>query len=614
MIRPLSRRCVNQCARVILALSFAITWSATSFAAEKRHGMSVFGELKYAADFKHFDYVNPNAPKGGKISTIGGLTFDSFNPFILKGDAAAGITTFTFDSLMVSADDEPASAYGLVAHSAEVADDKMSVTFYLRPEAKFANGSPITSDDVVFTLEVLRKKGHPGYRIALRDVVKAEALDAHKVRYTFKGTLVRDLPLLVAGLPILSKAYYDKIDFSRAKLIAPLGSGPYRLADYKANSYILYRRRDDYWAKDLPVNRGRFNFDEIVLRYYKDRTAGFLGLTSGEYDLREEFTSKRWATDYGFPAIKDGRVKRETLTDATPSGTQGWFLNTRRAKFADRRVRKALGYAFDFQWSNKNLFYGLYDRTTSYFENSPMKAVGKPSAEEVALLEPFRARLPKSVFGEAYVPPVSNASGRDRNLLRQAHVLLNKAGYVMKDGRRVNAKGEVLNIEFLRSEAGFDRIIVPFINNLKALGIAANIRPADAAQYERRLKAFDFDIIIQRYVMSKTPGVELRSYFSSQTANIQGSRNLAGIKDPAVDALIDRVMGAATRKDLDVAVKAMDRVLRANHYWVSHWFKASHNIAYWNKFSRPAVKPKYARGILDTWWYDEKKAKKTAAR
>ncbi|HUS96436.1 MAG TPA: extracellular solute-binding protein [Hyphomicrobiaceae bacterium] len=596
------------------ALLIAATFVLPAQSVERRHGMSIFGELKYGPDFQHFAYVNPSAPKGGKISSIGGLAFDSFNPFILKGAPAAAITAFTFDSLMASADDEPASVYGLVAHSVEVADDKRSVTFYMRPEAKFADGSPITAADVAFTIEILRSKGHPGYRIALADVEKAEVIDPLTVRYTFRGDLIRDLPLLVAGLPILSKAYYDKIDFSRTSLVAPLGSGPYTLSDYKANSYITYRRRDDYWAKDLPVNKGRYNFDEIVLRYYKDRTAGFLGLTSGEYDLREEFTSKTWATDYNFPALADGRVKRETLPDATPSGTQGWFLNTRRAKFSDKRVRMALGLAFDFEWSNKNLFYGLYQRTTSYFENSPMKAVGKPTPGELALLEPHRAKLPKSVFGEVYVPPVSDASGRDRTLLRKAHVLLTEAGYKMQNGRRVNAKGEVLNVEFLRVESGFDRIIVPFINNLKALGIEASIRPVDSAQYETRLKSFDFDIIIQRYIMSKTPGVELRSYFSSKTADVSGSRNLAGIKDPVIDALIDEVMGAKSRAKLDDAVKAIDRVLRSGNYWVSHWFKASHNIAYWDKFSRPAVKPKFARGILDTWWYDAEKVKKLEAR
>jgi len=576
--------------------------------AEKRHGLSIFGDLKYPHDFKHFEYVNPNAPKGGKFSTLGGLTFDSFNPFILRGDVASGVAGLTFDTLMVSASDEPASMYGLVAHSVELADDRKSVTFHLRPEARFSDGSPLTAEDVVFSFNTLKEKGHPRYRIALRDIVNVEAIDEYTVRYTFQGDLVRDLPLLVAGLPIMSKAYYDKVDFSMTTLTPPLGSGPYQLTDHKSNSYVRYTRRDDYWAKGLPVNIGRLNFDELEFVYVPDRTSGFLRFTSGDYDFREEFTSKRWATEYTFPALKDGRVKRETLPDNTPSGTQGWFINTRRAKFADPRVRRALDYAFDFEWSNKNLFFGLYERTTSYFENSPMKATGKPSPEELELLEPFRDKLPKEVFDEVYVPPVSDSSGRDRGLLREAHRLLNEAGFEMKGGKRLDKDGNPFTIEFLRAETGFDRIISPFVSNLKALGIDAQIRPADPAQYERRLKSFDFDIIIQRYVMSLTPGVELRGYFTSQVANVEGSRNLAGISDPAVDALIDKIMGAESRAEVDVAVKALDRVLRAGHYWISHWYKASHNVAYWDKFGRPEIKPKYARGVIDLWWYDPEKA------
>jgi microcin C transport system substrate-binding protein len=578
--------------------------------AEKRHGISIFGDLKYPHDFKHFEYVNPNAPKGGRFSTLGGLTFDSFNPFILRGDVASGVAGLTFDTLMVSASDEPASMYGLVAHSVELADDRKYVTFYLRPEARFSDGSPLTAEDVVFTFNTLKEKGHPRYRIALRDIVNVEAPDKHTVRYSFEGDLVRDLPLLVAGLPIISKAYYEKVDFTMTTLTPPLSSGPYALTDHKSNSYVRYTRRDDYWAKDLPVNIGRLNFDEVEFVYVPDRTSGFLRFTSGDYDFREEFTSKRWATEYTFPALKDGRVKRETLPDNTPSGTQGWFINTRRAKFADPRVRRALDYAFDFEWSNKNLFFGLYERTTSYFENSPMKAMGKPSPEELELLEPFRDKLPKEVFGEVYVPPVSDSSGRDRGLLREAHRLLNEAGFEMKGGKRLDKDGKPFTIEFLRAETGFDRIISPFVSNLKALGIDAQIRPADPAQYERRLKSFDFDIIIQRYVMSLTPGVELRGYFTSQVANVEGSRNLAGISDPVVDALIDKIMGAKSREELDVAVKALDRVLRVGHYWISHWYKASHNVAYWDKFGRPEIKPKYARGVIDLWWYDPEKAAK----
>ena len=599
----------------VLASGLTATTFAPATAAEKRHGISTFGDLKYPADFKHFEYVNPNAPKGGRISTTptgGSLSFDSFNPFILKGDAASGLGLL-FDSLVSSSGDEPDAAYGLVAHAIEVADNKMSATFYMRPEAKFSDGTQVTADDVVFSFNALKEKGHPQYRFVLRDVVKAEALDKHTVRYSFKGALVRDLPLTVGGLSILSKTYYETRDFTKTTLDeAPLGSGPYLLSDHRSNAYVSYRRRNDYWAKDLPVNVGRYNFDEIRYNYAKDRTASFIAFTGGEYDLREEFTSKRWATEYSFPAVKDGRVKLLTLPDQNPSGTQGWFLNTRRKKFSDPRVRRALGYAFDFEWSNKNLFYGLYNRTASYFENSQLKATGKPTPEELALLGPFKDQLPAGVLDSVETPPVSDGSGRDRKLLREADKLLRSAGYTMKGGKRVNAAGEQLSFEFIRVESAFDRIISPFIKNLRALGIESRIRPVDSAQYERRRKSFDYDIAIQRYVMSKTPGIELRGYFSSRTADIDGSQNLSGIKNPVVDALIDKAISAKSRQELTTVARALDRVLRAYNFWVPHWYKAAHNIAYWDKFARPKVKPKYARGILDTWWYDPEKAAKLA--
>lgn len=583
-------------------------------AAERTHGLSIFGDLKYPADFKHFDYVNPDAPKGGRMATIGGLAFDSFNPFILKGDQATGLSLL-FDSLMASSSDEPNSAYGLVAHSVERSDDGKSITFFMRPEARFSDGTPVTAEDVVFSFNILKEKGHPVYRFGIADVAKAEALDQHTVKYTFGNARARDLPLTVAGLPILSKAYYDKVDFTKTSLEPPLGSGGYLLTDYKPNSFVQYTRRKDYWANALPVNVGRYNFDTLRFNYYKDRTAWFLGLTSGEYDFGEEFFSKRWATEYNFPAVKDGRVKMLTLQDNTPSGTQGWFFNTRREKFSDPRVRRAIGYAFDFEWSNKNLFYLLYNRSVSYFQNGEgLMAEGKPSPAELALLEPHRAKLPPEVFGEVETPPVSDGSGRDRTLLREADNLLSAAGWILKDRKRVNAKGEQFTIEFLNDSPSFDRIISPFITNLRLLGIDANIRPVDAPQFQRRVKSFDFDIATARFVMSLTPGNELINYFSSQTADAPGSRNLAGIKDPAVDALLEEVMEAKTRDELNVAVRALDRVLRSGNYWVPHWNKASHNLAFWDRFSSPELKPKYARGVLDTWWFDEAKAARIANR
>ncbi len=598
---------------LVAVLAVALSGAA---GAEPRHGLSIFGDLKYPADFKHFEYVNPDAPKGGRASQIGtaGLTtFDSFNAFILKGDAAQGLS-LVFDSLMVRADDEPDAVYGLVAETADVADDKMSVTFKLRPEAKFADGTALTAEDVVFSFDTLKAKGHPAYAFPLRDVSRAEALDAQTVRYTFTGSLVRDLPITVATLPVLSKAYYTANDFEKTSLDRPLGSGPYKIGAFKAGTYVTYVRRDDYWAKDLPVMRGLHNFDEVRYEYYRDRTLELENLLAGNFDLREEFTSKDWATGYDKPQVKDGRVLLQTIPDERPSGAQGFFINTRREKFKDVRVREALGLAFDFEWSNKNLFFGLYTRTASYFENSDLKAVGEPSAEELALLAPFRDKLPAAVFGPPVSPPVTDASGNNRAQLRQATKLLMEAGWQQTPQGLRNAKGELFSVEVLIDSPSFERIVAPYIKNLKAIGVDATMRRVDAAQYERRLKDFDFDLTTQRYALRLTPGVELKTYWGSQAAATTGSFNLAGIADPVLDQLIDKIITAKSRDELRTATRAADRVLRAGHYWVPQWYKGAHNLAFWNKFSWPAVKPKYERGATETWWYDAEKAKALTQR
>ncbi|MGB0057709.1 MAG: extracellular solute-binding protein [Methyloceanibacter sp.] len=587
----------------------------TAFASEAKHGLSAFGDLAYPADFQHFNYVNPEAPKAGSFSLIGWggvTTFDSLNNYILKGDAAQGLELL-FDTLMTRAADEPDAVYGLVASSAEVADDGLSVTFKLRPEAKFSDGSPLTADDVVFSFEMLKTKGHPIYSQMLADVVKAEALDPHTVRYTFKGSLVRDLPLTVAGLPIFSKAYYSTHDFAATTLDPPLGSGPYVIGDVKQGRTISYKRDPNYWGKDLPVNRGRWNFDEIRFEYFRDRTEGMEGFKAGAYDFREEFTSKVWATEYDFPAIRARKVKKEVLPDETPSGTQGFFLNTRREQLKDPLVRQALDLAFDFEWTNRNLFYSLYTRTQSYFENSTMKAEGEPSAAERSLLEGLGHPVSPEALGAVYVPPVTDGSGNNRDRLQEAGELLDQASWTVKNGVRVNDKGEPLKLEILNFEPAFERVTAPFVKNLQLLGIEASMRIVDPAQYQRRLKSFDFDITTERYQMRNTPGVELRSYFGSDAAKMDGSLNLAGINDPAVDALVERVIAAKNREELETAARALDRVLRAGHYWVPHWYKASNSIAYWDKFSRPETKPRFDRGILDTWWYDGAKAAKLTA-
>ena len=577
-----------------------------------RHGLSAFGDLKYPASFAHFNYVNPQAPKGGRITTLGTggtITFDSLNAYILKGEPAQRLDLL-FDSLMVRAFDEPDAVYGLLAETADLADDRMSVTFTLRSDAAFSDGTPVRAHDVKASFDLLKTKGHPRYQISLRDVDDCTVIDDRTVRYAFSGKNVRDLPMTVAALPVFSKAFYDTNDFAKSSLLPPLGSGPYRIKEFKQGSFITYELRDDYWAKDLPVNRGRFNFGEIKLLYFRDRTAELEALKAGVLDLREEFTSKHWATEYDLDAVKQGRLIKATLPDETTSGAQGFFINMRRDKFADPRTREALGLAFDFEWSNANLFYNLYKRTGSFFENSDLKASGKPGAAELALLEPHRNGLPEEVFDVPHVSPVSDGSGQDRNLLRKANTLLKAAGWQRKGKQLVARDGKPFTVEFLIFAPTFERIIAPYVRNLRLLGIEASIRQVEAAQYQERLKNFDFDISTQRYTMSETPGVELRAFFHSSTADTPGSFNMSGLKSPAVDALIEHAMQASSRAELDVAARALDRVLRAQHLWVPHWYKGSHNIVHWDLFGRPDIKPAYTRGVLDTWWVDAEKATK----
>ena len=605
-------------ARTALLALAGLVLAAGGVAAEEKHGLSMFGDLKYPPDFPYFDYVNPNAPKGGKVSQVGPggtLTFDSFNNFILKGDRAQGLD-LVYDTLMTRALDEPDAVYGLVAKSADVAADGMSAVFKLRPEAKFADGSPVTADDVVFSFDALKSKGHPSYRIVLRDVEKAEAIDRQTVKFSFKGDLVKSLPMEVALLPVLPRAFYATQNFEETWLERPLGSGPYRVGQFSQGRYVSYERREDYWAKDLPVNRGRFNFDEVRYDYFRDRTLELEALFSKTIDFREEFTSKDWATGYDKPMVADGRVVRASLPDETPSGAQGFFLNTRRPLFQDVRVRQALDLAFDFEWSNRNLFFGLYQRTASFFENSDMKATGRPPPEELALLEPFKDQLPASVFAEVYVPPVTDASGIPRENLRKAQALLKEAGWAVdpKDRRLKNANGQPFEFEILLDAAAFERIAGPYVKNLKAIGITANMRRVDPAQFELRMKTFDFDMTIERFSLRLTPGIELKNFWGSEAAKTDGSFNLAGISSPAVDALADRILKAQSRAELVTAARALDRVLRAGHYWVPHWYKAAHHLAFWNKFSWPDVKPKYDRGALTTWWYDPGKAAKLSAQ
>ena len=585
---------------------------------DERHGMSAFGDLKYPPDFRHFDYVEPGAPKGGVFSQVGStrqynqnfLTFNSLNAYILKGDGAQGME-LTFASLMARASDEPDAMYGLAARAVAVAPDGLTYRFFLRPEARFHDGSRILAADVAFSLTTLKEKGHPIIHQLLRDMTEVEAVGEETVAVRFAPKRGRDVPLFVAGLPIFSRAYYANRPFDESTLDAPLGSGPYKVGRFEVGRYIEYARVRDWWGTNLPVNVGQNNFDTVRYEFYRDRDVAFEGFTGQSYLFREEFTSRVWATRYDFPAIRDHRVKREVLPDETPSGAQGWFINTRRETFRHPKLREALNYAFDFEWTNKSLMYDSYQRTHSVFQNSDMMAKGPPSSEELALLEPFRGRVPDEVFGEPFVPPVTDGSGQDRALLRKAAQLLKEAEFPIKNGRLVDARGKRVTIEFLIDEPTFQPHHMLFIKNLNLLGINASLRMVDPVQYRARVNDFDFDLTVQRFSFSTLPGETLRSYFSSQAASTKGSYNLAGIADPAIDALVDAVIAANTRAELVTAARALDRVIRAGRYWVPHWYKASHWIACWDVFGRPATKPRYARGIPETWWYDRDKAGKT---
>ncbi len=574
------------------------------------HGVSAFGDLKYPAGFARFDYVNPDAPVGGVFSTgFGGGTFDSLNTHILKGNPAIGMG-LTFDSLMTGADDEADSIYGLVARSIEYPADRLWAAFELRQEARFSDGSPVTAEDLVFTFEILRDKGHPSFRLQLAAVTGVTAEGPLRVRYDFHPEAPRrDLPMTVAGLPILSKAYYQTRDFTESTLEAPLASGPYMVEKAVPNRTITYRRREDYWGWHLPVNRGRWNYGRIRFEYFRDRSASFEAFKAGAYTFNEEFWSKLWATGYDFPALRRGDVVRETIPDNTPSGSQGYWFNLRRKKFQDPKVREAISIAFDFEWSNSRLFYKLYNRTDSFFEGGPMQAAGKPTPGELALLEPLADQLPPGVIDDpAYAPPVSDGSGRNRKSLRRAAQLLDDAGWKVRDGLRRNDKGETLTIEFLEtSGSAFDRITVPYTKNLKKIGVDAQHRQVDPAQYARRIETFDFDIVVSRKVMRLTPGVELRRYFHSGSANSDGSQNYAGVASPVVDALIDAIERTTNRQQLTNAVKALDRVLRAMHIWVPQWHKGTHTVAYWDIYGRPAVEPLLSLGEIDLWWIDPEK-------
>ena len=596
--------------RLILWLVAALTIATQAVAAnaEPRHGLSVFGDLKYGPSFEHFDYVNPLAPKGGAIKISGLDTFETIHPFILKGRKELLAEPLLYDTLMARSFDEPDSYYSLIAKTVEIPKDKRWIAFNIDPRAKFHDGTQVTASDIVFTFKTLVKEGHPRFRINFRDVAEAKATSPSRVMFTFKPGTHRDLPTRLATLPVLSKDYYEGVDFNKTTFHPALTSGPYQVSKVEAGRSITYKRVKNYWAKDLPVNRGRYNFDRVKVEYYRDREVAFQAFFSNQYDYREEFTSRQWATQYNKPPVNKGLVVRETLPDETPSGVQAFILNLRRAKFQNIRLRMAMDLAFDFEWTNKTLFYGLYERTNSMFENSNLAAKGLPSRAELALLKPLRGESPKEVFKQPFSSPVNDGSGRIRSNLRKASSLLKQAGYSVKNGVLQDRSGQPLTIEFLLFEASFKRIINPYLRNLKRLGIQAYLRIVDVANFKRRQDKFDFDVVVRRIAQPLTPGIEQRNYFGSEFVDVEGSFNVGGVKNPAVDALIEEVITARNRNKLIVATRALDRVLMWNRYVVTQWYKGVHNIAYWNKFDRPAFPPKFDTGVIDTWWYNSDKA------
>ncbi len=616
----LTRRAVLRLGLAGLILPRYLTSAEAAAQETETHGLSIFGDLAMPEGFSHFPYVNPNAPKGGEISlqvssTSGNQNFTTFNTlniFILKGDGAAGMSLI-FDSLMTGSGDEPDSLYGLVARAVRVSVDKNTYRFLLRKEARFHDGSPLTARDVAFSLNLLKSKGHPTIRQTLRDLDAAEAEADDIVMVRLKPHHSREAALIIAGQPIFSAAYYKSHPFDETTLEPPLGSSVYKVGAFETGHYISFDRVPDYWGKDLAVNVGQANFDRVRFEYFGDRKVAFEAFKAGVFTFREELTSAVWATGYDFAAVKDGRIIRATLPDESPTGTQGWFLNIRRDKFKDVRIREAIGLAFDFVWTNANIMYGFFSRTTSFFQNSPMAAQGSPAPEELALLEPYRKELNPSVFGAAYVPPVSDGSGQDRTLLRQAAQLFSEAGCKRSGTSLTLPDGEPFEIEFLNFENFQEPRTTPFINNLKLLGIEARYRVVDAAQYKRRLDDFDYDVVTARFGLGLTPGEAMRSTFGSEAASLPGSHNLSGIANEAVDALIEKALVADTREELTFICRAIDRILRSGQYWVPMWNKPNHLVAYWNVFGRPERGPRYDMGVPAIWWHDEEKAKRIHA-
>ncbi|MCL2473383.1 MAG: extracellular solute-binding protein [Alphaproteobacteria bacterium] len=582
-----------------------IVLGVPSEAKSSNHALALYGTPKYNRNFKHLEYVNPEAPKGGEIRLHSLGTFDTLNPFTLKGIPASG-TGLVFETLMYKSSDEPFSTYGWIAESVTIPKDKSSISYKIRKEARFHDGSKITPEDVIFSFETLKQQGHPLYRSYYKDVVKAEKTAPDTVKFSFKDGTNTELAMIMGELPVLSKKSWENRDFTATTLEPLMGSGLYKIDTFTQGRTISYSRVKDWWATNLPINKGRYNFDKITYDYYRDATVATEAFLAGRYDYRFENIAKNWALSYNTPAVKRGDIKRDEVKNELPVGMQAFVFNIRKPIFQDIRVRQALIYAFDFEWGNKNLAYGAYTRTKSYFENSELASRGLPSGKELEILKKYakkyKGKIDDKIFTEEFKVPETDGSGNNRENLVKAAALLKEAGWELKNGVLRNSKGEAFTFEILENQNIFERWIQPYLRNLEKLGIKARYRVVDTAQYQHLTDNFDYDMIVNVFGQSISPGNEQRDYWSSQKADIKGSRNLIGIKNPIVDDLVEDIIQAPTREDLIAVTRALDRILLWNYYVIPHWYTGKYKIAYWDKFGQPEVKPKYDLSVIDTWW------------
>ena len=584
---------------------------------QKLHGLSAFGDLKYPSDYTQFEDAVIDAPKGGTLAFSPSSwafnqnvqTFDTLNSFVQRGTAPPRME-LCYDTLMVGSPDEPDSLYCALASSVEISSDRNTYRFILRPEARFHDGSKVTAEDVSFSYMTLKKEGHASLVQTLRDLAEVVAVEENVVELRFNGKQSDRAILSSVGVPILSKSYHADNPIDASTFEVPLSSGGWRVSRLDGGKFIEYERVKDYWAKDMPFAIGFGHFDTLRIDFFRDRIAPFEAFKKGEITWREEFTSKVWATEYNFPAVKDGKVKQAEFPSELRPSMQGWALNSRKAKFKDQRTREAIGLCFDFEWANKNLFYGAYQRSSSIFEKSEFKALGKPSPEEMKLLEPFKDQLPEMVFEEALEPNKTNGSGNDRKALRKALSLLKAAGWKRESAGLINGEGELLEVEFLIRSPVFERILGNYRENLEKVGIKTTIRLVDSAQFQSRLNSFDFDIVGVASSFSASPTAEsLRFFLHSDAATQNGSRNYPGIESPVIDALIERMNTVSSREELAIILSSIDRVLRSMHLWIPNWYAANHRVAHWDMFGWKEPKPDYSFAPEALWWFDEEKAK-----